>query len=198
MCNPYFWKNIVFKCSSSEQYRNGKNCWRNKYIVVCVAFFCCFGVVFLIFILLFVKCTISAGKETKEILGPEAQTGEAGCTGISLLVWVIKCYWILARWLSFWNLWNSPTSLYKLLCSSTLEVLSCKQCFIWGRIVWAPFGCPGSGGVADQWHGAVLSREAWPQRRCSTASPKSKTRNSAHLTRSCIEYKYRSIGSVLN
>lgn len=42
--------------------------------------------VFGVFILLFVKCTISAGKETKEILGPEAQTDEAGCTGISLLL----------------------------------------------------------------------------------------------------------------
>lgn len=32
-------------------------------------------------ILPFVQYYISAGKETKEILGPEAQTDEVGCTG---------------------------------------------------------------------------------------------------------------------
>lgn len=43
-------------------------------------------VLFLILALLFVKCNISAGKEKKEILGPEAQTDEVGCTGICLLI----------------------------------------------------------------------------------------------------------------
>lgn len=46
----------------------------------------CVACFVLIINILFVKCTISAGRETKEILGPEAQTDEVGCTGISLLI----------------------------------------------------------------------------------------------------------------
>lgn len=111
----------------------------------------------------------------------------------------IKCYWILARWVSFWNLWNSLTSLYKPLRSSTLEAFNGKQRSSWGGRVWAPFKCPGCGGVTGQWHRAALSREGWPQRRCSTAaSPKSKPRDGAELTCNCREYKYGSTDSVLN
>lgn len=45
-------------------------------------YFLFFGV----FVVLFLKCNISAGKETKEILGPEAQSDEVGCTGICLFI----------------------------------------------------------------------------------------------------------------
>lgn len=45
-------------------------------------YFLFFGV----FVVLFLKCNISTGKETKEILGPEAQSDEVGCTGICLFI----------------------------------------------------------------------------------------------------------------
>lgn len=145
----------MFKCSSSEQYRNGKKLLKKTQYIkasLCVALFCS-SVGF--------SCTHSSFCEM-HYFSWKRNKGNPGAWSSDRWSWMyryffvtpsplfIKCCWILARWISLWNLWYSFTSVCQLLCCSMLEVLNCKQCFTCGRVVWAPFSCPECGGDLGQ------------------------------------------------
>lgn len=173
MCHPYFWNNIVFKCTP-EQYRNGKHWWRNNSsILSCwsACGFCCCFVGFSLNIHSFCEMCYFSWKRKKG--NPGAWSSDRWnwmyrYFFVNLSPLFINCYWILVRYHSK-SFGILPPLFIKVLCFSMLEVLNCKSCFSWGEksghlLVSRVQRC--------RWPGTQSSPPSQALSSSSTASPK--------------------------